>query len=185
MFAISIHVSKLRELVDVHDLWHFLVVFHHKFIKDGAWLYFHIDSQTSSQFMMNECVVDVGIVASVEFDEIRWNVVTIHCSLERFREETADYIESEPILGTKNTVNRVFCRNIPKLVILYCILWAGVLRWIKLMLLFLKDSLKDIVAGYVIWIYFSTELNVLFCSLFIEYLSLNSKWILQSIENVS
>lgn len=185
MFAISAHVSKLIELVDVHDLWHFLVVFHHELIKDRAWLYLHINSQTSSKFMMNQCVIDVGIVASVEFNKIRRNVVAIHCSLERLREETADYIESEPILGTKNTINRGLCRNIPNLIILYCILWGRVLRWIELMLLFLKDSLKSIVAGYVIWIFLSTELNVLSCSLFIEYLSFNSKRILQSIENVS
>jgi hypothetical protein len=71
--------------------------------------------------VVDECIVDVGIVAAVEFDEIGWDVVPLNEGAKGFFDYAVDDTEGEPVVHTKDAVYCILCRNRPHTVILNCI----------------------------------------------------------------
>ena len=119
--------------------------------------------------MVDEEVVDVGVVAAVELDEVGRDVVALLEDAEWLVDEGGDDIEGKPFLGTKHPEDGVFGWDVPQLVVLHRIPARLVGRTIEFPLLLLQDRLEDIVAGDVVGVLLPPKQNTQSACLFVQH----------------
>lgn len=121
VLAIIFHVAQLIKLVDVPDLREIFAWPHHEFLKQRPFLNRPINPQAPHKFVIDKGIVDVGVVAAIELDEIGGDVVAVDDVLEGVGEDCADDVEGEPIVGAEDAIDSVFRGDGPHLVVLDCI----------------------------------------------------------------
>jgi hypothetical protein len=111
--------------------------------------------------VVNEGIVDVRVVATVELDEVGGDVVALDYGGEGLAEQTADDTEGEPVVGTEDAVDGVLSRNSPHLVVFHSVLRSiGGGSSLELALFFLENCLEDVIASNIVWILLPPKDNV-------------------------
>lgn len=77
MPAVAIQVAQLVQFVNVLYLRQILTVSHHEFLKQRAIFDLGINAQAADELMVDESVVDMGVVSAVELDKVSRDGVTL------------------------------------------------------------------------------------------------------------
>jgi hypothetical protein len=157
MLAIALHIPQLVQLPNMFDLGEVATGPKHELLKQRPLLEGDVDAQAPHELVVDECVVDVGVVASVELYEVGRDVVPLLVHTEWLIDEGGDDIKGKPTLRTEDSEDGTFRWDVPQLVVLHRILAGLVVGGIEFTLLLLQDSLEDVVAGYVVGVFLPTE----------------------------
>lgn len=182
---VIVHIPALVQLQDVADLGEVGVYPKHKLVKDRPGSDLHVDSKAVHELMVDECIVGMRVIASVELDEVGRDVVGVCEGGEVLLVKTADDAEGEPVVHAENTVNGVLGRDVPHAVVLHRVTRIDCEALLDLVLLLLQDSLKHVVAGYVVGVLLSPEEDVLPLRLLVQLLPRCLQRVLQPVQHIS